>query len=223
MGCSVLPLLSAMTCHIPNIRCAAVQACPLISRRMRGNIADIQLRQNQGGQHLGGKGKAEQLQLGVDAAQQRQRHIHHHQQRDHRQRQAHAHREESGAQANQRFGGGAAENVGARRDSFEALREQAQHLAVQPHDEEQHAGHQLREHQQDAGIGLGVGVDGGGVGVARLQSEYLRGQREGFERDGDGDADRDAYGRLGERPSGEYRHGDGIAIGRRANGCRAPG
>ena len=177
---------------------------------MRGNIVAIQLSRISVVSILAGKGQGEQLQLRVDPPQERQRDIHHHQQRDHRQRQPHAHREQSRAQPNQRFGGCTPEDVCARRDLFQALREEAEDFAVQPHGEKQHPGHQLREHQQDAGIGFRIRVNRGGVGVSGLQPEHLRRQRERFQRDGHGNPDRNAHGRLGESPPGEHRHGDAV-------------
>ena len=189
---------------------------------MRGNIAEIQLSRISAISILAGKGQREQLQLGVDPPQEGERDIHHHQQRNYRQRQAYAHREERRAQADQRFGSCPSENVCSGRDFFQTLRKQAQDFAVQPHGEKQHPGHQLREHQKDAGIGFRVGVDRGGVGVAGLQSEHLRRQRESFQRDGDGNSDRNAHGRLGESPPGQYRHGDARPSELRATGRKAP-
>ena len=88
---------SAIGVHIPNIRCAAVQACPAElaqdAREQRRHPAQHQQR----GQHLGREGQGQQLQLRVQPAQQRQRDIHHHQQRHHRQRQPHAGRKQPGA------------------------------------------------------------------------------------------------------------------------------
>ena len=81
---------------------------------------------------------------------------------------------------------------------------QPEDLAVEPQGEEQQPGHQLREDQQDSRIGLGVGIDGGGVGVAGLQTRAPGPPGERFEHDGHRHADGDSHRRLRSRPG---RHG----------------
>ena len=155
MGCSVLPLLSAMARHIPNMRWRPSSMPADFAQNARETSSAIQLSSISAVSILAGNARLSSCSCALMRPEQRQRHIHHHQQRHHRQGQPHPDREQGGAQPDQRFRRWRGSKTYAPGGIFSRLCAKRRRTSrSSPMREEQHAGHQLREHQQDAGIGL---------------------------------------------------------------------
>ncbi len=100
----------------------------------------------------------------------------------------------------------------ARRDKrargmrFQAARQNREQHAIESHGEEQQPGGQLRQEEENRGIGLGIGIDGGGISESGLGTDGLRGERHRFDQERDRQPGGDADGGFGQHPACHLHH-----------------
>ena len=81
-----------------------------------------------------------------------------------------------------------------------------QQRAIESHGEEQQSGGQLRQDQQNGGVGFRVGIDGGGVSESGLRADGLRGKHDRFDEERHRQAGGQADGGFREHPTRHLHH-----------------